>query len=224
MNRSTPRSRSNGDRAEAVDDVGERDRGRIADGGQVDGRRPAQQQTGVPVDGRPSAPASGSATGPPARRRARQRRRAGGVGCPRRASGAARAIGPRHASCGSRAIRRAAPLPTSRSSRTAGRASVFRGPSGSRPGFPEPLADHVTLASAPVRMPDGRGRGRPASTGFSTNVRGVRRIVDNRPRSAQPGAPPRTGRPSVRRTTSMTSSTYSSALPCSAAVRTQPLT
>ena len=34
----------------------------------------------------------------------------------------------------------------------------------------------------------------------------------------------RTGRPSVRRTTSMTSSTYSSAWPCSAAVRTQPLT
>src|SRR5262249_38155582 len=35
---------------------------------------------------------------------------------------------------------------------------------------------------------------------------------------------PRTGRPSVRRTTSTTSSAYSSALPCSAAVRTQPWT
>ena len=88
---------------------------------------------------------------------------------------------------------RAAPLPASASSRTVGFASVFRRPSGSRPGLPEPLADSVTLASAPVRMPDGRGPGVPASTGFSTKLaerwtfRGKPRACVNR--TGRPRAP-----------------------------------
>ena len=154
-----------GDRAEAVDDVGGRDRRRVADRGQVDGGRPGQQQPGVAVDRLPGARRRRSGRGRPARPRARRRTPAGAAECPRRASGAARAVGPRHASCGSRAIRRAAPLPASTSVRTAGAASVFRGPSGSWPGFPEPLANRVTLASAPVRMPDGKGRDRSVVNG-----------------------------------------------------------
>ena len=65
---------------------------------------------------------------------------------PRRASGAARAARPRHAflmvrvpSIHARRSRRRHRF------RTTGAASVFPDPSGSRPGFPEPLADRVTL-------------------------------------------------------------------------------
>ena len=109
---------------------------------------------------------------PRARRRGRRRTPAGAAGCPRRASGAARAVGPRHASCGSRAVppRGAAPgvgivshrglrfgLP--RSVRFA--AGSPRAPRGPRyPGV------------APVRMPDGRGRGRgPRQRGFPRTSR-----------------------------------------------------
>ena len=60
-----------------------------------------------------------------------------------------RAIGPRGATPGVVIV-----------SHRLARPSVFRDPSGSRPGFPVPLADRVTLLSAPVRMPDGRGRPR----------------------------------------------------------------
>ena len=62
-----------------------------------------------------------------------------------------------------RAVR--APLPAS-FRRTAGRSSVFRGRSGSRPGLPVPLASPVTRVTS-VRMPDvsrrpsGRQRGYP---------------------------------------------------------------
>ncbi len=102
---------------------------------------------------------------------------------------------------------RAAPLPASASARTVDSFSVFRGRSGSRPGLPKPLADRVTLASVPVRMPDGRGRGGPASTGLSTNSIGrpAESWITGRAQLDRPEL--RTGRPSVRRTTSMTSST-----------------
>ena len=78
-------------------------------------------------------------------------------------------------------------------------------------------------------MPDGRGRARPRQRGFPP-IAGRRWTFRGKldPDAASTGtavaAPGATGRPSVRRTTSITSSTYSSALPCSAAVRTQPPT
>src|SRR5207344_1581269 len=87
--------------------------------------------------------------------------------------------------------RRAAPLPASTSVRTLGGGSVFRGPSGSWPGFPEPLANRVTLATAPVRKPDGRGRDLPSSTGFSTNLRRLGGFVENPVRSQAERADPR---------------------------------
>ena len=76
-------------------------------------------------------------------------------------------------------------------------------------------------------MPDGTGPAAASSTGFihelarsadGSWINWDARVVSRR----EP--PPRTGRPSVRRTTSITSSTYWSASPCSAAVRTQPPT
>ena len=94
-----------GERGQAVDDVGDGDRRRVADGGQVDGRGPGEEQPGVTVDGGPRRRRRASGRAPRARRRARRRMRPGGSGCPERASGAARAVRPRHASCGSRAIR-----------------------------------------------------------------------------------------------------------------------
>jgi hypothetical protein len=117
----------------------------------------------------------------------------------------------------------AAPLPASASSRTAGAASVFPDPSGSWLSFLVPLADRVTLGSAPVRMPDGKARTCRTSTRFFHQLDGSFELVEN-PAGQPPRPPLRIGRPRVRRTTSMTSSTYASALPCSAAVRTQPPT
>jgi hypothetical protein len=56
--------------------------------------------------------------------------------------------------------------------------SVFRGPSGSRPGFPEPLVDRGTLRYAPVRETHGRRRDPGPSTGLSTNRPIAARFVD----------------------------------------------
>ena len=195
-----------GQPGQAVHDVCERHGGRVADGGQVDRRRPGQEQASVTVDGGAS----------------RRRQRQGEVG----QAGVEGVVEGRREGWGVRKARRerlarsvhdtppvvrvppvrAAPLPASASARTVSSISVFRGRFGSRPGLPVPLADRVTLASAPVRMPDGRGREGPASTGLSTNRPRVRGFVDNRPGQAE-RLELRTGRPSVRRTTSMTSST-----------------
>ena len=73
-------------------------------------------------------------------------------------------------------------------------------------------------------MPDGRGRGRGCVNRVFHEPcrRAANSWITGRPQAERPA--PRTGRPSVRRTTSMTSSTYWSASPCSAAVRTQPWT
>ena len=90
---------------QAVDDVRDGDRSRLADGRQVDRGGPGEEQPGVTVDGGTGRVGSGSARARQAPCRGRRRMRRGGPGCPERASGAARAVGPRHASSGSRAIR-----------------------------------------------------------------------------------------------------------------------
>ena len=59
-------------------------------------------------------------------------------------------------------------LRSRRRSSHGGRASVFQGRSGSRPGLPVPLAGPVTRVTS-VRMPDVSRDGRRQSTGLSTN-------------------------------------------------------
>ena len=171
------------------------------------------------------AAGEGAGEAPPARRRGRRRRPAEGRECPRRASGAARAVGPGHASCGSRADppRGATPGVAIVSHRRRG--SVF--PVRPVRGRVSPSPSRTAL---PSRLPQCGCRtveaGRARVNGVFHQLRGGRReswITAGRRRHVRSsGRPARTGRPSVRRTTSITSSTYSSALPCSAAVRTQP--
>ena len=62
--------------------------------------------------------------------------------------------------------------------RTGGRASVFCDMSGSRPGFPVPLAGPSTRVTV-VRMPETTGRRGPQSTGLSTKSGEPVEVVDN---------------------------------------------
>ena len=125
-----------------------------------------------------------------ARPRARRRTPVGAVGCPRRASGAAHAVGPRHASCGSRAIppRGAAP----------GVGIVSHRWLRCRSSPIHPVRGRVSpcpsWTALPWRLPQCGCRtvevaaGR-ASTGFSTNLAGGCRFVDNRASSGRATRP-----------------------------------
>jgi hypothetical protein len=113
---------------------------------------------------------------PAARHRGRGDMRRAGVGSGRRASGAARADDPVHASslaCGSD-LRGAAPGGDSDRRWW----SVFPGPSGSRLGFPRSPRG-PRYPSATVRMPDATAGAPWPSTGLSTNEGQGGGFVDN---------------------------------------------
>ncbi len=177
------RSRSSGSGAQAVDDVS---RAATAPGSRIAVRLiascPGQQEAGVPVDRRARAsvvrwtPEDVEATW-----RGRPRRPAADRESRRRASGAAYAVSPRHASSGSRAVQPRGAAPGVGIVSHHRRGLVFPGPFGSRSGLPEPLADRVTRASTPVRMPDGRRPPGVRQRGFPPTRPRPPELVDNRP-------------------------------------------
>ena len=228
--RSTPRRAQQRDSGEAVQDVEPGDARGIADRRQVDRHGPGEQQADVTVDGVAGDRIQLQAQGLEARRRGRRRTPRAGAGGLQHTSGADLSGDPGHPPCG-RAPARPGAAPGVEQFARAGVNAVSRQPVGSGPGLPvAPRGCRSPVRARAVRIADVRRSGPERQDQLSTIRAGSARVVDN-PAPPGPVAPsqtvvlaPRTGRPSVRRTTSMTSSTYLSASPRSAALRTHPWT
>ena len=179
------------ERREAVEDMRGRDRRPVPDGRQVDvaastpaagarGRRSPLGRRDRVEDRRP-APGS---TRPRSRASAYDGRQRRGVLDARRERLALRSTARLlwfacHRSRGA--------APGVDSSRTVGAGSVFRYPSGSRPGFPKPLVDRVTLAFAPVREGTVRAERWARQRGYPrTARRGARDSWISRPSAREP--------------------------------------
>ena len=180
------------DRGQAVHDVTDRDRGRLADGRQVDRRRSTPAAAGRDRRSRRGPPGSAPAPGRTGRASRASAYAAGRVGVSRTRVGSGsrgrsttrllclRAIRPRGAAPGVGIVSHHEPaLRSSAAGPVLGRVS------------PGPSRTALPLRPAPVRMPDGRGPGHPASTELSTNPRARGAFVDNR--GGCPGRVRRTG-------------------------------
>jgi hypothetical protein len=106
---------------------------------------------------------------------------------PQRASGAVPADGPGTPPVGCASRGRPGSAPGVVVYRTAGRVPVFRDMSGSRPGFPVPLAGPSTRVTV-VRMPETTGRRRASQRGYPPKPRTVARLWITRASVAQLGA------------------------------------
>ena len=169
----------------------------LADRGQVDGRRPGQQQPHVAVDGGPRLGVEPQVEGLESRRRGRPRYAVGERReVLKRASGADLSAGPGHPPVVvHRAVR--APLPASIVRGGRASVSVSRRPFGSGPGFP--VTPRGRRSPGARRRADADGRVAPgARQGWlSTNRRGGAKLWITHRLSTVPGTTgwtPRAGR------------------------------